>query len=81
MTHWAMTLDVSDVFHSTDLSTADKAQRIAARILTHRWAHINGVVADLADELAEQTDPENFDVIWNAIYDEADYDRVWVKTR
>mgnify|MGYP003403670693 FL=1 len=81
MSGWAMTLDVSDVFHREGMATVDKAKAIAARIQTHRWADSNGFVCDLADELAEQTDPDAFDVIWDAIYDEADRDRVWVKTR
>ena len=63
MSGWAMTLDVSDVFHREGMATVDKAKAIAARIQTHRWADSNGFVCDLADELAEQTDPDAFDVI------------------
>lgn len=80
MNRWRMTLNVRDVFYDDDLTTAAKAQAIAARIRIHPWARENDYVRDLADELAEQTDTHGFDVVWHAIYDEADADRVWVAT-
>lgn len=33
---------------------------------------------NLIDELSETDDADYFDAVWNAIYDEADYDRVWL---
>ena len=31
-------------------------------------------------ELAEAENADRFDGVWEAIYDEADYDRVWIDT-
>jgi hypothetical protein len=80
MSRWRLTLDVADVFHDESLTIAQKGTVIAHRIQRHRWADENDYVCDLADQLAQQTNADDFDVIWDAIYDEADRDRVWVRT-
>jgi hypothetical protein len=35
----------------------------------------------IVEELSEVENVTDFDVVWSAIYDEADYDRVWIETR
>lgn len=34
----------------------------------------------MVDYLADTEDPEDFDYWWNQLYDQADYDRVWIST-
>ncbi|MEU4558443.1 hypothetical protein AB0F72_08635 [Actinoplanes sp. NPDC023936] len=83
---WDRTLDVRDLFHNTDLSDADRYRRISERIQRSPWYQNRD--ADGFDEfgeavryLAQAEDAEEFNEYWDQIYDQADRDRVWVKTR
>ena len=85
MPHWAYTLDVSDVFHSKDLSFEQIRDAIVKHIQGNYWyARHGGVDTDLGDlveELAEVSSAPEFDDVWNEIYNQADRDRCWIVTR
>ena len=35
-------------------------------------------MSELVDELADTTEEDDLNIVLDAIYDEADYDRVWI---
>ena len=76
---WDKTLQLGDVFHA-DLPFEQIRDTIVTRIRESGWPEDNYDVADLIDELAETADGGEFDPVWNAVYDEADRDRVWIET-
>lgn len=81
---WTDTLNLKDVFHSDDLIFTEKRDAIVSRIKRMRWYKDaeaeGGSLFYLVDELADAEDAEEFDAVWDAIYDIADYDRVWIAT-
>ena len=80
MPQWRQTIDVSDVFHNGDLTFPNRRDAIVARLKDSGWPATNADVTDLVDELGQAETTGEFDEIWNALYDEADLDRVWIET-
>lgn len=83
---WDRTLDVSDLFHNHDLSPAERYARIADRIKRTPWylqrdADGFDEFGEAVEGLAVAASAEEFNEHWDFIYDQADADRVWVKTR
>lgn len=84
---WAETLDVSDVFHDDELSFEERRDAIVAVLKASRWYRkadqhaFDGVVDIVNDHLAYAENADEFDAWWDELYDLADYDRVWIKTR
>lgn len=81
---WKRTLNLAAVFHNEELTFGQRRDRITARLRASAWYkskevgdELRVLVADLDDAL----DEAQFDRVWGAIYDEADADRVWIKTR
>jgi hypothetical protein len=81
---WAYTLNLAAVFHNEAMTFGERRDRIVARIQASKWYKSKDVgdelrvlVADLDDAL----DAAQFDDVWDAICDEADADRVWIRTR
>lgn len=78
MPEWKKHVDVSQWFHDDALSVADKAKAITD--------HLRPLIGDdedaaeLLDELAHQDDADEFDYVWNDLYDWADANRVWINT-
>jgi hypothetical protein len=80
MPTWRTTIDLADVFHDEDRSFPQRRDEIVSRIHASGWAHDNTDVAALLDELADAQTEEEFNDAWDLIYDEADFDRVWLAT-
>lgn len=80
---WQGTVDLSSVYHEEFDVFADKAQAVAQAFRASGW--VRGQTTDslmlLVEELEESEDVEVFDCVMSNIYDAADYDRVWIKTR
>jgi len=80
---WKHTLDLRDVFHSDVLSFEDRRDIIVGRIRASSWFKEYREYDDLqmaVEELADTDEVEWFDAVWDAIYDIADADRMWIST-
>ena len=81
---WDKRLDVSDLFHH-DLPFADFRDRVVQRIRNSGWLdgrdEFDELVELVNEHLAYAQDVKEFDELWDAVYDHADTDRVWIKTR
>lgn len=53
---------------------------IVARIRAHSWHRDSEGVQEIVEELAEVENVREFDLVWDALYDQADSDRVWINT-
>lgn len=82
MPYWGLTIDLKDVFHS-DLPFPSIRDEVVARINRSGWLDQSYAPAELLMalfELQDAQDADDFDVYWNAVYDIADVDRVWIAT-
>lgn len=77
---WDRTIQVGDLFHNEGLEDHDRRDQIVQRVRDSGWPALNETVQELVDELAEVTSEDEFNAVWDLIYDEADYDRVWIET-
>lgn len=81
---WDKRIDVSAVFHDDDLSFTERRDAIVERIRKSGWLADRDEFDDLVelvnDHLAYAEDVKEFDELWDALYDHADVDRVWIKT-
>ena len=77
---WKHTVNLADVFHNDELTFERSRDRIVGILRGHRWAKDNHLLVDLLEELADTTTVDEFNEVWDVIYDEADYDRVWIRT-
>lgn len=81
MARWKHTLYLKDVFHDDDMTLEQRRDAIVARIKAAPfWHGGEWELADIVDELADVDTPSYFDAVWNAFYDWADANRVWVET-
>lgn len=84
---WAHEIDLSGVFHNDEMTFTQRRDAIVARLMTSSWyresdPEVSGTVAEIIrDQLAYAEDTDEFDAWWDELYDDADYDRVWIKTR
>ena len=83
MAKWDYRVDLRQTFHNPELSMAEKAPRIAASMRvrlkgTRIW---DDEIDGLLEELADQTAADDFDDVWDAVYDWCDTNRVWIETR
>jgi hypothetical protein len=81
MAIWVDQINLADVFHSRALTFKQRRNIVVERIKASDWYRWNG--ADFRRtiaKLAKTRTPEAFDVVWNAVYDYADVDRVWIAT-
>ncbi len=84
---WAHRIDVSHVFHNEDMTFEQRRDAIVRILRASPWLREDTgnlmhlwTLQELVDELAETRDGDEFDGPWDALYDEADYDRVWIRT-
>jgi hypothetical protein len=77
---WDRKVLLGDVFRNEAMSFEQIRDEIARRIRATEWHSGSDVVRELVDELADCADTDEFDAVWDAIYDEADEDRVWIET-
>ena len=81
MASWVERIDLADVFHDEDLTFEQKRDAIVARIKASEWYRWSGFELHLMiSSLSSTTTPEDFDVVWDAVYEKADVDRVWIAT-
>jgi hypothetical protein len=81
---WEHQLKLADVFHNDDLTFEQKRDEIVRRIRASAWfrgCHKDDDLVCTVEELADTEDVPAFDYVWDAIYDLADADRVWIETR
>jgi len=80
---WRHKLNLADVFHSDVLSFEDRRDIIVGRIRATTWFKDYDEGDDLpqvVEELADMQTADEFDVVWSAVYDIADADRMWIQT-
>jgi hypothetical protein len=78
---WRFTLELSDVFHNEDLAFDECRDIIVQRVKEAPFYDTDDIeLIALIDELAEAEDGDYFDHVWDAFYDWADENRVWVAT-
>ena len=80
------TIDLSDVWEPSDDWDADHAQDVAEKFSERAvtWSISNPEIGHIIEELkdaAEADDPSWFNNAWAAMYDHADADRIFIKTR
>jgi hypothetical protein len=77
---WDRKIQLRDIFHNDELTFEQRRDAIVRRIESSGWPGRSETLAMLLEELADVVDAEEFDGVWDAIYDEADVDRVWIST-
>jgi hypothetical protein len=77
---WTYKVILKDIFHNDDLTFEQRRDAIVRRLRKSPWAKDNYTLSEYLDELADAEDADDFDYVWDAIYDEADRDRVWIAT-
>lgn len=83
---WAHTLDLRDVYHSDALGFVGRRDAIVRRIKASRWYQDRDAAGfdefgELVDDLARTEAQAEFNEFFDAVYDQADVDRVWIQTR
>lgn len=81
---WDLTLDVSLWYHNEELTFEQRRDAIVRKIRNSPWPAHNEELEEILAELAEVRDEDEFNFIWDDLYDIADLDpryRVWIKTR
>ncbi|UDL16655.1 hypothetical protein SEA_ATUIN_262 [Arthrobacter phage Atuin] len=80
---WNHDLNISDFFHDDDLTITEKAEKISERLKSRPW--FDGLtykedLEGLLEELTDMEDADDFDMIWDQMYDIFDAERIWVRT-
>jgi len=81
---WALRVNLADVFRAGDLPYAERRDTIVDRLRASAWLRQldePDPVAELVDDLAQARDEEEFDLVFDLLYDYADADRVWIRIR
>ena len=81
---WDRKINLSGVFHNTDMSFEERRDAIVRILRASTW--IKGLdefdnAMEALDGLADAEDTEEFDGWFDELYDCADADRVWITTR
>lgn len=80
MTNWVCKIDVSDVFCNEDMTYEERRDAIVQRFQNHPQLKLDEELMDLVGELAHQEDPDEFNFVWDEIYDWADTNLTWIGT-
>jgi hypothetical protein len=78
MNTWKYNVDVRAIFHNDDFSVNEKAKLIAKNL--RALPNHDSSLEVLLKKLELQTDADDFDKVWNKIYDWADRTRTLIKT-
>jgi hypothetical protein len=81
---WNSKIHLGDIFRNEDMTFKERRDAITARLRASTWLKSHGeydTIRYLVDELADAENTDEFDEVWDVIYDEADADRVWIETR
>lgn len=80
---WDRKISLADVFHNDELAFDRRRDAIVARLRASAWLKERDEsdhLVLLVEELSEVEDADAFNEVWSDVYDEADYDRVWIET-
>jgi hypothetical protein len=77
---WDRTINFAEVFHNEEMSFEERRDVIVRILNASKWSAINEEIDNLIYEIANSQDVDEFDQYWDWLYDEADTDRVWIKT-
>jgi len=80
---WTHRVYARNILHNDSLTVEQKRDKIVAALRKSRWLedeNRTSYVDDLIDELSDTTTVEEFDCVWDEIYNAADRDRVWIET-
>ena len=81
MPTWKYKLQLADVWRNDDLTFIERRDEVVRRIKDSQfWDEDDTELYDIVDELADTDTPDYFDQVWDAFYDWADAERVWVAT-
>jgi len=80
MGNWVWTLDIKDDWQA-EIPVRELAHRVAAK-LRGAPPYVTGVREwiDAFSEATEDWTSDDFDAVWDRLYDWADLQRVWIKT-
>ena len=80
---WRYHLVLSPAWHDEALDFGQRRDAIVARLVASAWFRGCGPGDELpqaVEELADTKDINEFDSVFDAIYDLADYARAWIRT-
>lgn len=78
---WNGNIDVKDYFDNAHLSFEECRDGIIDQLKKSNWYKGEDLdLLDVIEELELSEDVQEFDVCWNALYDLADRDRIWIAT-
>jgi hypothetical protein len=80
---WDRKISLAGIFHNPDLTFEQRRGAIVEVLRASTWLKEYDEGDDLpqfVDELAGTEDVDQFDAVFDAIYDVADADRVWIGT-
>ena len=83
---WAFTVRFAPIFHDESLTFEERRDQLVGILRRSKWFKSHEIqcgthLGEIAEGLADAEDVEEFDGWWDEMYDEADYDRVWIVTR
>lgn len=81
MAQWVYTIHLKDVW-GLDTAFEEKRDVIVKRLRESKWFAENqgSFIHEIADNLEEAEDVNEFDEWWNQLYDYADSHRAWIAT-
>lgn len=86
MAHWELTIRLGDLvgqWKSGDLDIPELAEKVAERIKASRWRSFTADPDELdtaLEDLEKVGTRFDYERVFEAVYDLADLDRVWIET-
>lgn len=78
---WDRRINLADIFRNEDMTFEQRRDAIVKRIRNSGWITEDSyTLADLVEELGDAESADEFDAVWDEIYNQADADRVWIAT-
>jgi len=83
---WDRKVNLAGIFHNDTMTFTERRDAIVRVLRASAWLKERadrdacGGLGEIVDNLADAEDAEEFDGWWDELYDEADYDRVWIAT-
>lgn len=77
---WDRKIYVGDIFHNDDIPFELKRDSIVKRLRSMVRPRKDEDFVCLIEDLEVTEDEDEFDDVWNDIYDWADENRVWIET-
>jgi hypothetical protein len=80
VTEWRRRIDLRGVLEDETSTFEEIRDEVVRRLRGSRWPEECEPAAGLVDELSETQSAEDFDFVWDELYDVADGERVWLAT-